>query len=148
MNGRMDSEVFNSPLVLIDHWLVNSVANALALVGLPVANAYDTFDQRDSVKDEEIIEWLGRRGPAGIWVHADDRAKKRHKTDIVSNRISTIWVRRRSGKMPARSQLRLLAHVVPYVLETYSPFEKPFHITTWEHGSDVRPRARIQEYQL
>ena len=82
MNGRMDSEVFNSPLVLIDHSLVNSVANALALVGLPVANAYDTFDQRDSVKDEEIIEWLGRRGPAGIWVHADDRAKKRHKTEL------------------------------------------------------------------
>ena len=74
--------------------------------------------------------------------------KKMHKTHIVSNRISTIWVRRRSGKMSARSQLRLLAYVVPYVLGTYSPFEKPFHITTWEHGSNVRPRVRIEEYRL
>ena len=148
MSGKTDSGGLNIPLVLIDHSLVNNVATALSLVGLPVQNAYDTFDRRDSVTDEEIIEWLSPRGPAGIWVHADDRAKKRHKADIVSNRISTIWVRRKKGRMSARSQLRLLAHVIPYVLDYYSPFERPFHITTMEHGNDLRPRVRIEDYQL
>ena len=137
-----------SPLALLDHSLANSVADALALVGLPVVSAYEAFDRRDNVKDQEIISWLGQRGPAGIWVHADDRAKKVHKVDIVSNRVSTIWVRRRRGAMSARSQLRLLAYVIPYVLGAYSPFDRPFHVTTREHGDELRPRVRIQEYSL
>ena len=150
MSGKVNSEDLNipSPLVLIDHSMVNAVADALALVRLPVANAYETFDRRDNVKDEEIIAWLGERGPAGIWVHVDDRAKKMHKADIVSRQISTIWVRRRRGRMSARNQLRLLSYVVPYVLETYAPFERPFHITAREHGDELRPRFRIENYRL
>ena len=140
--------VFGGPLVLLDHSLVHSVADALALVELPVLSAYKAFDQRESVKDEEIIAWLGQRGPAGIWVHADDRAKKAHKVDIVSNRISTIWVRRRRGVMSARSQLRLLAYVIPYVLAEYRPFDRPFHLMTREHGDELRPRVRIEQYSL
>ncbi len=92
MSGKIDSGDLNtpSPLVLVDHSMVNAVADALALVDLPVKSAYEVFERRDNVKDEEIIAWLGQLGPAGIWVHVDDRAKKMHKADIVSNRISTI----------------------------------------------------------
>ena len=150
MSGRMNYGDLNtpSPLVLIDHSMVNAVADALALVDLPAMSAYEVFERRDNVKDEEIIYWLGQLGPAGIWVHVDDRAKKMHRADIVSNRISTIWVRRRRGRMSARSQLRLLSYVVPYALETYAPFERPFHITAREHGDELRPRFRIEEYRL
>ena len=137
-----------SPLVLIDHSMVNAVADALALVDLPTRSAYEVFERRDNVKDEEIISWLGQLGSAGVWVHVDDRAKKMHRADIVSNRISTIWVRRRRGRMSARNQLRLLSYVIPYALETYAPFERPFHITAREHGDELRPRFRIEEYRL
>ena len=150
MSGKIDSGDLNtpSPLVLVDHSMVNAVADALALVDLPVKSAYEVFERRDNVKDEEIIAWLGQLGPAGIWVHVDDRAKKMHKADIVSNRISTIWVRRKGGRMSARSQLRLIAYVIPYVLETYAPFDRPFHITEREHGNELRPRFRIEDYKL
>ncbi len=150
MSGRTNYGDLNtpSPLVLIDQSMVNAIADALALVGIPARSAYQVFDNKDNVKDEEIIAWLGQLGPAGIWVHVDDRAKKMHKADIVSNRISTIWIRRKGGKMSARSQLRLLSYVVPYALENYAPFERPFHITAREHGNELRPRFRIEAYRL
>lgn len=50
--------------------------------------------------------------------------------------------------MSARSQLRLIAYVIPYVLETYAPFDRPFHITVREHGNELRPRFRIEDYKL
>ena len=85
MSGKKDSEDLNIPLplVLIDHSMVNAVADALALVDLPVKSAYAVFERRDNVKDEEIIAWLGQLGPAGIWVHADDRARKQHRAHII-----------------------------------------------------------------
>lgn len=128
--------------------MVNVVADALALVGLPAKSAYEVFERRDNVKDEEIITWLGQLGPAGIWVHADNRARKQHRVRIISNRISTIWVKRKKGGMSAREQLRLLSYVLPYALENYVPFEKPFHLTVGEHGNELRPRVRIDTYTL
>ena len=150
MGGKTNSGDLNnpSPLVLIDHSMVNAVADALTLVGLPAKSAYEVFERRDNVKDEEIIAWLGQLGPAGIWVHVDDRARKQHRTHILSNRISTIWVKRKKGSMSARNQLRLLSYVVPYVLVKYDPFDRPFHLTVGEHGDDLRPRVRIDEYRL
>ena len=135
-------------MILIDDTLDRFVADALRLVEFNVSSVYEVFDRRDRVLDPEIIAWLSNLKVPGVWVHADNRAKKQHRALIISSQISTIWVIRPKGAMSGKHQLRLLSWVIPNVLDDQAPFARPFHFRVDEHGDQARPRPRIRPYQL
>lgn len=114
VNGNIVSEPHNT-LFLLDESLVPAVARALNEVGYRFTTVLDALGARTG--DPEIIEWCRERDAA--WVHADDRAKKEHRTLLQRSGIRTVWVYRPHGRMTGREQLRILSFVLPKLLERW-----------------------------
>ena len=111
------------PLFLLDESLSPAVAKALNLVD------YNFVDVRlairpQGVKDPEIIQWCQEN--MAIWVHADDRANRKHKKLLQTSGIRTLWLLRPGGVMSRKEQLRILSSALPTL------FEK------WEQNPGVR----------
>lgn len=96
------------------------------------------------MQDEEIIEWLAQRD--GVWVHADDKAKIQHGRQVLTSRISTLWVRRPKTGMSGVSQLRAIIHVLEDYLARRSQSRSPVHYRVVIHGEQHRERVRLEPY--
>ena len=113
MTGNLGYDPDN-PLFLLDESLPPATACALRIVGYNIFDV-ETALGRKGVKDPEIIEWC--RANQAIWIHADDRARRRHKAQLLTSGIRTILVFRPRGQMTGKEQLRILAFVLPKMIE-------------------------------
>ena len=113
MTGNLGYDPDN-PLFLLDESLAPAVARALRLVGYNIADVETAFGHK-GVKDPEIIEWC--RTNQAVWIHADDRARRQHKAQLLTSGIRTIWIFRPRGRMTGKEQLRILAFVLPKMIE-------------------------------
>ncbi|MCK4817267.1 hypothetical protein KA005_15965, partial [bacterium] len=98
----------SNPLFIIDDSLDRNVAEALQLVSYNATSVYKAFKGKDGVKDPVIIEWC--RVNNAIWVHADDKARKEHRKDILTAKIGLLWIYRPGGIMSSKEQLRILSY--------------------------------------
>ena len=123
VNGNLDSDP-NNPLFLLDESLVPVVAKALALVGFRIIDVVAAIGRKGAL-DPDIISWC--RENDAIWIHADDRAKRKHKVLLETNAIRTLWVYRIGGQMSGKEQLRILAFVLPKFIENMRANPKVRH---------------------
>ena len=104
-----------TPILLIDESLADRpIAQALRLVDY---NAIAVTEQLGpGADDPSLINWLGLQG--GIWVTADERARRQHSDEITRAGIHMLWVRRpRRGGLSKRDQLFLLLGVLDPILD-------------------------------
>ena len=130
MSGNASSELPN-PQFLLDESLDPNVAKALSLVGhdiVYVRTAMDPTGDRRQILDPEIIEWCRVHG--SVWIHADDRARREHKKQLQTSGIRTLWVYRPGGRMTGNEQLRILAFVIPKLLDNYEKQPRRRHYRT------------------
>ena len=126
-------------LFLLDESLLPAVAKALRLVGHNIRNVAEALGGK-GVKDPEIIEWCGQNN--AIWVHADHRARKEHKHLLQTSGICTICIYRKRGKMTGKEQLRILAFVLPKVIESIGKHPKDRHFRAFAANSLATPTLR------
>jgi hypothetical protein len=136
----------SNPLFLIDESLDWNVAKALRLVEYNTTTVYETFPRRSGVKDPEIIAWCGNND--AIWVHADDRARKEHKKEIVTSRIRFIWVYRPGGVMSSKEQLRILSYILSDVTDRLEKQPRQLHYKVSAHGQAPRKRIKLEPLSL
>ena len=101
---------------------------------------------RQGVDDREIIPWVARQ--SGIWIHADDSARKDHTALMLAQGISTLWVHRPKYGMSGAKQLRLIAYVLDDFLEKFQLSRRPIHYRASAHGQLNRQRVRLEPYSL
>ncbi len=145
MTGNPVSEL-HSPRFLLDESLAHPVADALQLVGYDIQDVVTVLDPdrargSDSIKDPEIIAWCQENG--GVWIHADDRARKEHGALMLRSRIRTLWVFRPHGRMTAREQLRILAFALPKLLDHYETHPRRRHYRASATNPLSTPSLRV-----
>ena len=113
MTGNFGSDPTN-PLFVLDESLAPVVAQALTLVGYNFV-PLETAIGRQGAKDPQVIAWCKENN--AVWVHADDRARKQHKAQLQTSGIRTLWVYRTKGQMTGKEQLRILASVLPQLIQ-------------------------------
>lgn len=136
----------SNPLFLIDDSLDWNVAEALRLVSYNVTSVYKAFDGQSGVKDPALIEWC--KVNDATWVHADDKARKEHKKDILTSGIGFLWVYRPGGKMSSKEQLRILSYVLPDFIDKFINNPKKLHYKASAHGEAPRKRIRLEPISL
>lgn len=144
--GKNPSSQTNEPLFLIDESLDQNVAKALGLVDYNVTSVFETFPDRTGVKDLEIIEWC--RDNNAVWVHADDKARKEHKKEMITAGIRSLWVYRPGGVMSSREQLRILSYKLPDLISQFKKYPKRRHYKLSAHGQAARKRIRLERVPL
>ena len=112
------------PKFLLDESLAPAVAQALRLVGYDVVYVPSALS-KEGAKDPEIIEWCEKQ--SAIWIHADDRARKHHKTLLQTSGIRTVWVYRRRGIMSGKEQLRIVSFILPRLIQNFELSPKIRH---------------------
>ena len=130
MSGNDASELPN-PQFLLDESLDPNVARALATVGHDIVDVRTALDPERSqrrILDPEIIDWCRERG--SIWIHADDRARRDHKKQLQTSGIRTLLIRRPGGRMTGREQLRILAFVLPKLIDNHEKHPRRRHYRT------------------
>ncbi len=145
MSGN-DSSGLPNPQFLLDESLDPNVAKALSLVGhdiVGVKSAMDPDRERERILDPEIIEWCRVHG--SVWIHADDRARRDHKKQLQTSGIRTLLIRRPGGRMTGREQLRILAFVVPQLLDRYDQAPRIRHYRTGAANPLSKPSLRPVE---
>ena len=111
------------------------LAQALTLVGYNAKSVRELFGQ--GTKDPMLIQWLGFQG--GIWITADERAKRKHAEEIRRASIHLVWVRRpRNLRFSKKDQLLLLLWVVDPILEQIAKAKGPVQFLAFYRGE--RPR--------
>ena len=141
MTGKFASNP-DDPLFLLDESLTPAVAEALALVGYRFVTLVAAF-ARQGVEDPEIIEWC--RIHDAIWVHADDRARKQHRTLLQRSGIRTVWVYRKRGAMTGKEQLRILSFVLPQLLAQWRDRPTVRHYRVSAANDQAKPGMRALE---
>jgi hypothetical protein len=136
----------SNPLFLIDDSLDWNVADALHLVGYNVTSVYKAFNGESAIKDPLIIQWC--KTNFATWVHADDKARKEHKKDIITSGIRFLWVYRPGGKMSSKEQLRILSYVLPDLIDKYLNNTKKLHYRASAHGEEARKRIRLEPIDI
>lgn len=128
------------PLILIDASLADRpLAEALRLVGYSAMAATEQFGQ--GAPDPMIIKWHGLRG--GIWVTADEKARREHAQEIKDAGIHILWVRRPKHGMSKKDQLLLLLWVIDSILQEMSMARGPTQFLAKYSGA--RPKwERLQ----
>ncbi len=142
MSGN-DSSELHSPQFLLDESLDPNVARALAIVDYDITDVRTALDPertRRRILDPEIINWCRERG--SIWIHADDRARRDHKKQLQTSGIKTLLIRRPGGRMTGREQLRILAFVIPQLLDRYSQAPRVRHYRTGAVNPLSKPSLR------
>ena len=130
MSGNDSSELLN-PQFLLDESLTPLVADALATVEhsiVALRRALDPERTRRQILDPEVIDWCSSHG--SVWIHADDRARREHRKLLQTSGIKTLWVYRPAGGMSAKEQLRILAVVIPKLLDNYEKHPRRRHYRT------------------
>lgn len=123
------------PLILIDASLADKpLAEALRLVGYSTASTTEQFGQ--GAPDPMIIKWHGLRG--GIWVTADEKARRKHAQVIKDAGIHILWVRRSKQGMSKKAQLMLLLWVIDPILQEMSMSRGPAQFLA--NYSGARPK--------
>ena len=145
-SGKMSLLKISTPLFLIDDSLDWNVAEALQLVSYNVTSVYRAFDGQSGVKDPVLIEWCTVNN--ATWVHADDKARKEHKKDILTAKIGFLWVYRPGGKMSSKEQLRILSYVLPDLIDKFMTDPKKLHYKASAHGEAPRKRIRLEPINL
>ena len=141
MTGNLSSSPDN-PLFLLDESLTPVVAEALAIVGYNFVTAEAVLGRRGA-KDPEIIEWC--RENNAVWIHADDRARKQHRKLLQTSGIRTLWLYRKRGRMTGKEQLRILAFVLPQLIETFKHQGAARHFRATAASPVARPGLRTLE---
>jgi hypothetical protein len=133
-------------LLLVDESLSPNVAKALKLVEYNATTVREAFGGRSGVSDPEIIGWCKIHN--AVWIHADDRARKEHKKQVVATGIAFLWVYRPKGVMPAKEQLRILSYVLPDFIDKCEKNPRQLHYRASAHGQSVHPRIRLKPLAL
>ena len=136
----------SNPLFLIDDSLDWNVAEALRLVSYNVTSVFKAFDGQSGVKDPHIIEWCRQNN--AMWVHADDKARKEHRKDILTAKIGFLWVYRPGGKMSSKEQLRILSYVLPDLIDKLMSNPKNIHYKAAAHGEAPRKRIKLESINI
>lgn len=109
-------------LLLIDESLADRIlAPALRLVDYNAVAVTQQFGP--GVQDPILIQWLGFQG--GIWITADEKAKRKHSEEIKGAGIHIVWVRRLKEVMSKKAQLLLLLWVIDPILEEIAKTRRP-----------------------
>ena len=139
MNGKHEY-MANNPRLLLDASLSPAVARALAEVGWDIIASASALESQ-SAPDPEIIEWC--RQNDAVWIHADDRARRQHRVALQTSGIKTVWVNRKDGKMSSKEQLRVIAFVLPILMQNWqkAPRQRHYRVTAANEVSkpSVRP---------
>jgi len=123
------------PFLLIDASLSDRpIAKALALVDYNSVAVTEQF--KDGTPDQTIIQWLGFHG--GIWITADERARRVHAEEIRGAGIHILWVRRPKHGMSKKDQLLLLLWVLDPILQEITRARGPAQFLASYSGQ--RPR--------
>jgi len=126
-----------SPTILIDASLSDRVlVNALKLVDYYAVSCTEQFPE--GTPDPMLIEWLGVQN--GIWITADEKAKRQYADEIKSAKIHIVWVQRPKDGMNKRKQLLLLLWVIDPILEEIKNCNKPSHYLAKYSG--IRPKYK------
>lgn len=96
--------------------------------------------------DEDIIDWLGDRN--GVWLHADDSAKIKHRKQILARKVRTLWVYRPSRKLSSRETIRILSYVLPDLLNRFEDQPKHEHYEVRTYGIHPQDNPRLKPYDL
>lgn len=133
---------------LLDESLAPRVAEALRAVGYDIEDVATVFDPDGTgrsvgITDQEIIEWCRKNDR--VWIHADDRARKEHAALLLTSGIRTLWLFRPGGRMAAREQLRILAFVLPKLLERYEARPRTRHYRATATNPVSTPSLRAVE---
>jgi hypothetical protein len=102
------------PILLIDASLADCpLAEALHLVDYNAIACTKQFP--GGTLDPTIIQWLALQN--GIWITADEKAKRKHADEIHKAGINIIWVHRPKEGMSKKAQLLLFLWVIDPVLD-------------------------------
>jgi hypothetical protein len=102
------------PILLLDASLADCpLADALHLVDYNAIACTKQFSGR--TPDPTIIQWLGLQN--GVWITADEKARRQHSDEIQKASINIIWVRRPKEGMSKKAQLLLLLWVIDPILD-------------------------------
>lgn len=126
--------------LLIDANLADRpLSQALRLVDY---NALSVTEQLgEGATDPIIIHWLALQG--GIWVTADERARRKHANEIRAAGIHILWVRRhRKHGMSKKAQLLLLLWIVDDILQEIRQARAPTQFLAYYSGQ--RPKWEKQ----
>ena len=125
-----------SPLILIDASLADRpLANAMREVDYNTVATSVQFG--DGALDPTIIQWLGLQ--QGIWVTANENARRKHSDEIRAAGINIIWVRRPKKRgLSKKAQLLLLLWVMDPILEEMANANTPAQFRAYYSGS--RPK--------
>ena len=141
MTGNPLSEPPN-PRFLLDESLAPTVARALRLVGYDFVDI-DAVPNGKGAQDPEIIEWCHEN--SAVWVHADDRAKKQHRVPLQTSGIRTLRIHRPQGRMTAKEQLRILAFVLPLLLQKMIESPRVRNYRASAANSTAKPSLRQEK---
>ena len=95
-----------------------------SLADMPLANVLRILDYNaravkevlpEGTKDEVLLGWLSLQG--GVWVTADDRARRRHNQAIRAAGVNVLWVTRPRDGMSKKAQAYLLLGVLDKLLD-------------------------------
>jgi hypothetical protein len=127
----------HNPLLLIDANLAERpLAQALRLVDYNAEAVSDKFGQ--GAPDPIIIQWLGLQG--GVWVTADEHAKREHAEEIKAAGIHILWVRRpKKQGFSKKAQLLLLLWIADDVLNHIAGAKNPAQFLAQYSGQ--RPKV-------
>jgi len=123
--------------------LAPPVAKALCLVGYTFWDVRETIGKQ-GVKDPAIIQWCQERNT--VWVHADDRAMKLHRAMLQETGIRTVWIYRPEGAMTAREQLRILAFLLPVLIQKFKDNPKSRRYRVSATSEFAKPSHKLIEF--
>lgn len=110
-----------NPVLLIDASLADCpLADALSLVDYNAVACTRHF--AGGTPDPTIIQWIGLQN--GVWVTADERARRKHADEIQKANINIIWVHRPKQGMSKKAQLLLLLWVIDPILDEVKRFNR------------------------
>ena len=122
-------------MLLIDASLADCpLADALTLVDYQAVSCSKQFGGK--TPDPIIIQWIGLQN--GVWITADEKARRTHAEEIKKAGIRIIWVRRPKQGMSKKAQLLLLLWVIDPILEEIKKSRGALHFLA--NYSGLRPR--------
>lgn len=125
----------HNPLLLIDASLADCpLADALKLVDYNTVACTKQF--AGGTPDPKIIQWIGLQ--RGIWITADERAKRTHSEEIKKAGINIVWVKRPKQGMSKKAQLLLLLWVIDPIVDETLKAKEPVHFIAKYTG--MRPK--------
>ena len=113
-----------SPRYLLDESISRRIADALALVDVPIVTVRDQF-KRAGTDDEDIVDWCGANN--AVWIHADGAAYTKHTQRIRSSGTRTLWIQRPGGQMSRAELLRVIAVALPLVEQRFRENSMQLH---------------------